>query len=81
MAVSRKKIPLLMHDTGLDEEGVLVWFTGKVKSAEDVKGGVEAEVEWDGGWENEEAKVTPCMLLAVDACENEYRTENCWRLA
>ena len=54
---------------------------GKMKSTEDVEGGVEAEVEWDGGWENEEAKVTPCMLLAVDAWENEYMTENCWRLA
>ena len=37
-----------MHDTMLDEEGVLSWFTGKVKSAEDVEGGVEAEVECDG---------------------------------
>ena len=61
-----------MHDTMLDEEGVLSWFTGKVKSAEDVEGGVEAD---------EEAKVTPYMLLAGNDWENEYMTENCWRLA
>ena len=72
---------VLMHDTVLDKEGVLAWFTGKVKSAEDVEGGVEAEVEWDGEQENEEDKVTPCMLLAVDDWENEYMTKNCWILA
>ena len=42
-----KKIWVLMHNTVLDEKGVLAWFTGKVKSATDVEGGVEAEVEWD----------------------------------
>ena len=36
-----------MNDPVLDEEGVLAWFTRKVKSAEDAEGGVKSEVEWD----------------------------------
>ena len=59
----------------------MAWFTSKVKSAEDVEGGVEAEVEWDGERKKEEDKVTPYMLLVVDDWETEYMTENCWRLA
>ena len=52
-----------------------------MKSANEVEGGVEAEIEWDVEWENRKDKATPYMLLAVVDWENEYTTENCWRLA
>jgi hypothetical protein len=75
------KIQVLMLDTALSEAGVLRWFVGKVKSADDVEGGVEAKVEWDGEWEDEADKVTPCLLLTARDWERQHMVDNCWKLA
>ena len=46
-----------------------------------VEGGVEANAEWDGEWEDEADKVTPCLLLSAEDWGRQYMVENCWKLA
>jgi hypothetical protein len=74
-------IQVLMLDTALSKEGVLHLFVGKVHIADDVEGGVEAKVEWDGKWEDEADKVTPCLLLTARGWGRQHMVENCWKLA
>ena len=52
---------------------------GKVKSADDVEGGVEDSVEWEVEWEDEAGKVTSCLVLTANNWELQHMVENCWK--
>ena len=82
-SISLRRVQVLF--LGRDEEddkdkGALSWFAGKVLTATDVEGGIEANIEWEGEYDNNKDKTT-IQVLTDDGWRNHCLGEHSWRLA
>ena len=56
------------------------WFAGEVLNTTDLEGGVEANIEWEGEYDNNKDKTT-IQVLTDDGWRNHCLGEHSWRLA
>ena len=82
ISTRRVQVLFLEKDDGNAKDcGVLTWFAGTVIITTDVEGGIEASLEWDRNFNNEEDKTTLDQLLSSNRGENQWLDQHSWKLA
>ena len=76
-----KRVKVYMQDYEVETDGVLNFYLGFVHEAIEVEGGLEADIEWDGEWEDPENKRTQDQLLTREGWYNKNLGEDSWELA